>query len=220
MTADTAAAISVDAIDAALGAATRDLNEDEQRLAVAVFRLLATGHPVTIAAAAQAAALPEPRAAALLRSLPAVFWNDHDQVAGFSGLALAGMPPHRIRHAGTDLSAWCAFDPLFLARIIGDLDVATADPVTGQAISYHIGSDGAITGASHPDAALSFLRPDKPWGDDVQTTFCHYVLHFTSPATARQWTAAHPGTFVISLADASELARRHTARTFGTAATA
>ncbi len=29
---------------------------------------------------------------------------------------------------------------------------------------------------------------------------------------------ATPGTFVISLADASELARRHTARTFGTAA--
>jgi hypothetical protein len=30
--------------------------------------------------------------------------------------------------------------------------------------------------------------------------------------------AGHPGTFVISLADASELAGRHTARTFGTAA--
>jgi hypothetical protein len=46
------------------------------------------------------------------------------------------------------------------------------------------------------------------------------VHHFTSPATARQWTAEHPATFVISLADASELARRRTARTFGTAATA
>jgi len=33
---------------------------------------------------------------------------------------------------------------------------------------------------------LSFLRPDKPWGDDVQTTFCHYVHHFTSPSTAQQ----------------------------------
>ncbi len=220
MTTQTTAAVSVDAIDAALAAATPNLSEDEQRLAVAVFRLLAAGHPVTIAAAAQAAAIPEPRATSILRSFGAVFWNDHDQVAGFWGLALAGMPPHRIRHAGTDLSAWCAFDPLFLARIIGDLDVATADPVSGEAITYHISGDGAITGASHPDAALSFLRPDKPWGDDVQTTFCHYVLHFTSPATARQWTAEHPGTFAISLDDASELARRHTARTFGTAAAA
>ena len=47
------------------------------------------------------------------------------------------------------------------------------------------------------------------------TTFCHYVLHFTGPATAQQWTATHPGTFVLSLADAAELARRHAARTFG-----
>ena len=46
-------------------------------------------------------------------------------------------------------------------------------------------------------------------------TFCHYVWHFTGPATARQWTAAHPGTFVISLGDAAELARRHAARAFG-----
>jgi hypothetical protein len=218
MTADTVVAVSVDAIDAALGAATPALSEDEQRLAIAVFRLLATGQPVTTAAAAEAAAMHDACAASILRSLPAVFWNDHDQITGFSGLALAGMPPHRLRRAGTGLSAWCAFDPLFLARIIGDLDVATADPVTGEAISYHIDGGGAITGASHPDTALSFLRPDKPWGDDVQTTFCHYVLHFTSPATAKQWTAGHPGTFVISLGDASELARRHTARTFGTAA--
>jgi len=41
------------------------------------------------------------------------------------------------------------------------------------------------------------------------------VQHFTSPATAQQWTTAHPGTFVLSLNDATELARRHAARAFG-----
>jgi alkylmercury lyase len=198
------------------------LGEDEQRLAVAVFRLLAAGDPVSIPAAAEAAALPVPRVTSILRSWPAVFWDDHDQVTGFWGLAVAEMPmpPHRIRHAGTDLYAWCAWDPLFLARIIGDLQVTTADPVSGEAITYRIGPDGAITGASHPDAVLSFLRPDKPWDDGVQATFCYYVLHFTSPVTAHQWTATHPGTFVIGLDDAAELARRYTARTFGAAAAA
>src|SRR5258708_7642493 len=105
--------------------------------------------------------------------------------------------PHRIRHAGTDLSAWCAWDPLFLALVIGDLQVATADPVTGETITYRADADGSITGASHPAAVLSFRRPDQPWGDDAVTTFCHYVLHFTGPATAQRWTAAHPGTLVI-----------------------
>ena len=62
---------------------------------------------------------------------------------------------------------------------------------------------------------LSFLRPDRPWDDDVLATFCHYVLHFTSAATAAQWTTAHPGTLVISLGGAAELARRHAGRVFG-----
>ena len=55
MTAETAA-VSVDAIDAALAAATRSLSQDEQRLAVAVLRLLSAGQPVSIQAAAAAAA--------------------------------------------------------------------------------------------------------------------------------------------------------------------
>ena len=220
MTAETAAAVFVDAIDTAIASATGQLGEDEQRLAVAVFRLLAAGDPVSIPAAAEAAALPASRVRSVLRSWPAVFWNDHDQVVGFWGLALTGMPPHRVQHAGADLSAWCAWDPLFLARIIGDLDVATADPVTGEAITYHIGRDGTISAASHPHGVLSFLRPDQPWDDNVMAAFCHYVLHFASPATAQRWTAGHLGTFVISLGDADELARRHTARFFGTAVAA
>lgn len=215
MTAETAATVSIDALDAAIAAATGQLAGDEQRLAVAVFRLLSAGEPVSIRAAAAAAGTPESAAGQVLRSWPAVFWDGQDRVTGFWGLALAGMPPHRIRHAGTGLSAWCAWDPLFLALVIGDLQVATTDPVTGEAITYDIGRDGAITGGSHPGTVLSFLRPDTPWDDDVITTFCHYVLHFTGPATARQWTADHPGTFVISLGDAAELARRHAARFFG-----
>src|SRR5215472_11814279 len=54
-----------------------------------------------------------------LRSWPAVSWNDHDQVTGLWGLAPAGMPPHRVERAGVKLSAWCALDPLYLARVIG-----------------------------------------------------------------------------------------------------
>ena len=207
--------VSVDAIDAALAAATPSLGEDEQRLATAVLWLLSAGEPVAVPAAAARAGMPVSRADRVLRSWPGVFWDSHGKVTGFWGLALADMP-HRIRHAGTDLHAWCAFDPLFLARVIGGLQVATADPITGEAITYRIGEDGTISGASHPHAVLSFLRPSQPWDDDVMTTFCHYVWLFTSPASAQRWTATHPGTFVISLDDAAELARRHTARAFGT----
>jgi hypothetical protein len=213
MTAPTPA-LSVDAIDAALAAATPGLDEDGRRLAAAVLRLLAAGEPVSVPTAAAAAGMPASRAGQLLRWWPGVFWDDRDLVAGFWGLALARMP-HRIRRAGADLHAWCAWDPLFLAQVIGGLQVATADPVSGEAINYRIASNGAITAASHPHSVLSFLRPGQPRDDEVMTTFCHYVWHFTGPATAQRWTEDHPGTFVLSLDDATELARRHTARAFG-----
>ena len=213
MTAPTPA-LSVDAIGAALAAATPGLDEDGRRLAAAVLRLLSAGEPVSVPNAAAAAGMPASRAGQLLRWWPGVFWDDRDLVAGFWGLALARMP-HRIRRAGADLHAWCAWDPLFLAQVIGGLQVATADPVSGEAINYRIASNGAITAASHPHSVLSFLRPGQPWDDEVMTTFCHYVWHFTGPAAAPRWTAAHPGTFVLSLDDATELARRHTARAFG-----
>ena len=76
-------------------------------LAAAVLRLLSAGEPVSIPAAAAAARIPGPRAEAALRSWPAVFWDGHDQITGFWGLALAEMP-HQARHAGRDLYAWCA----------------------------------------------------------------------------------------------------------------
>ena len=178
MTAETTA-VSLDAIDAALAAAAGNPGEDEQRLAVAVLRLLAAGAPVSIPAAAAAAGLPGQRAEQVLRSWPAVFWDDDERVTGFWGLALPGMP-HRIRRAGTDLSAWCAWDPLFLARVIGDLEVATADPLTGEEISYRIGAGGSITGASHPTAGCRSCARTSPgattWCPPSATTCC------TSPA--------------------------------------
>ncbi len=114
MTAE-ATAVSLDAIDAALTTATPGLGEDEQRLAAAVLRLLSAGESACIAAAAAAAGMPVPRAGLTLRSWPAVFWDGRGRVTGFWGLALAEMP-YRICHAGIGLHAWCAWDPLFLAR--------------------------------------------------------------------------------------------------------
>lgn len=148
MTAETTT-VPLDAIDAALAAATPRLGQDEQRLAAALLRLLSAGAPVTIAAAADAAGMPRARPGPVLCSWPAVFRDDRGRVTGMWGLALAEMP-RRIRRAGIGLHAWCAWDPLFLARVIGDLQIATAGPVTGEAITYRIGDDGAITGASHP----------------------------------------------------------------------
>jgi hypothetical protein len=57
MTAETAA-VSIGALGAAIAAATGHLAEDEQRLAVAVYRLLSAREPVSVRAAAAAAGTP------------------------------------------------------------------------------------------------------------------------------------------------------------------
>jgi alkylmercury lyase len=214
MTAETA--LSVDAVDATLAAASPEFDEKDKRTAVAVVRLLASGEPAGVRAVAEATGLSDEHVERTLRSWPAVFRDNHDRVVGFWGLALSEMP-HRIRHAGVDLFAWCAWDPLFLARVIGELEVATHDPATGELISYSIGADGTIADPSHPDSVLSFLRPDQPWDDNVMATFCHYVLQFSGPRSAQRWISERPGTFTITVDEALELARRHTARTFGSA---
>lgn len=82
MTAETTTP-SLDATDAALAAAILGLDDDGQRLATAVLRLLSAGEPVPIAAAAAAARMPVPQAEPVLRSWPAVFWDDHGRVTGF-----------------------------------------------------------------------------------------------------------------------------------------
>jgi hypothetical protein len=137
-----------------------------------VLQLLADGEPVTIGAAAAAARLSEQAAGQVLRSWPTVLWDDHERVAGFWGLALPGML-RRIRRAGADLSAWCAWDPLFLARVAGGLQVATADPVTGEEITYRISRDGTVDGALHPGAVLSLLCPGQPWDPDAGRSGAH-----------------------------------------------
>jgi alkylmercury lyase len=210
------APITIEELNTNLAEAMAIISLDEQRLAVAIYRLLALGQPVPINRAATKVALPVGEAERMVGSWPAVFFDEQHRIVGFWGLALQPMA-HGLRVGGADLFTWCAWDPFFLARIIGDLDVSTDDPITGQAITYHLGSDGVVIDLSHHDSVLSFLRPDQPWDDNVMTTFCHFVNQFTGPEPAQQWVAGHPGTFIIGLDDAVELARHHVGRFFGSA---
>lgn len=96
----------------------------------------------------------------------------------------------------------------------GPLEVAAQDPVTRDRIRVQVDATGAVVDISHPNAVLSFLRPDRPWDDDVVVSFCHYVLLVGDMDAARRWSGEHAGTFTIGLDEATELARRHVQRTF------
>jgi alkylmercury lyase len=205
--------VSLDQLDEAIAGAIRRLDEREQLLALTIYRRLATGRPVTVRSVATEVGQSDEDVERALQSWPGVFRDDAGSVVGFWGLSMYEMP-HRLHVAGATVFAWCAWDPLFLSTVVGPMDVATDDPTTGDTIAYHIDGAGAISDLTHPSAVLSFLRPDRPWSDDVVTTFCHYVRMFSDVDAAQRWTAVNAGTFVISLAEAVDLARRHVHRRF------
>ena len=116
--------------------------------------------------------------------------------------------PHRLRLDGRELYAWCAWDTLFLPRLIGEeARVESTCRASGEAIALNVSADEAQ--ASGPEPVLSFLLPDPAAvKSDVVSSFCHYVHFFRSAQAAQQWIAARPGCFVLSLANAFELGRR------------
>ena len=87
------------------------LEEPDQRVALAVYRLLAEGESVLPLRIAE-------RVGALLDSWPGVYRDSEGRVIGFWGLALGEMP-HRLQVDGRTLYGWCAWDTLFLPVILG-----------------------------------------------------------------------------------------------------
>ena len=61
---------------------------------------------------------------------------------------------------------------------------------------------------------MSFLLPDGPFDSGVVQSFCHYVHFFASRQAGEQWVAGHPGTFLLTLREASDLAGRVNQRMF------
>ena len=198
-------------------AADNTYSPDEERIALATYRELAEAGVATVAAIAERSGLDAGRVEDALAGWRAVFRADNGDVVGFLGLTGAEMP-NRVRFGEAERSAWCAWDTLFLPAVVGrPAHVRSVDPVTGTTIELDVAEDATTSNLSHPGAVLSFREP-PPEGltDDVQKAFCHYVHFFESERTAASWVAEHPGTFVMSLEEGAELARRANALRYPT----
>jgi alkylmercury lyase len=184
------------------------LDEKDQNVALALYRSLSQGEPVSVPSLASAVRLPEDDVIKRLSGWPGVHYDKSRRVIGFWGLTIMPMP-HRLRINGIALYAWCAWDTLFLPELIGGtLDVASTCRGTGQAVRLTATPSG-VQQADPADVVLSFLIPDSDrMNADVITSFCHYVHFFRTPQAALSWLAEHRDSFLLSLADAYALGRR------------
>ncbi len=201
--------------------ALADFPAEEQRVAVTLYRELARGRPVTADRLAAALDIPPENARDALARGPLrafAYLDDEKRVAGFGGLAVAPMQ-HELRLKGRKLWTWCAWDTLFIPRILGEsAEVASPDPETGEIVRLSI-SPECIEAAKPRDALVSFLLPAADDFDrsaaNVMASFCHYVFFFATRESGERWAARHRGTFLYSLEDAFELGRRLAAKQFG-----
>lgn len=207
--------VTIDDLAGELAGALPPFNLAEQRLAVALYGLLAEGAPVSPDELASAVGIDPDRTREILSRWPNLFRDRDGNVIAFGGLAVRLMD-HRFEVDGRSLWTWCAWDALFIPVIIDRAaHVESSDPVSGETVSLAVRPEG-IEAVAPTGAVLSFLRPPR-FDDDVIRNFCHYVYFFTSPGTAAQWTAEHERTFVLSLEDGFDLGRHWVGQRFGAA---
>jgi alkylmercury lyase len=190
------------------------LSQDEQRVSLAIYRLLGVGEPVPLAAIAVASDVAEERVHELLETWPGVYLDSEGRVIGYWGLGISETN-HRIELAGSTVYGWCAWDVLFIPALLGQAaEITSHSPVTGEAIRLTVSPNGVI-GTDGKDVYVSFLKPDEDEvSADLVGSFCQYVFFFTSLKEGEGWTAAHPDTYLLTLDQAFGLGRLKNARQY------
>jgi alkylmercury lyase len=201
----------------ALADAGLQFAEVEQEMAICLLLGLAEGRPVPLARLAEAAGLPQEQVAGALERLPGIFRDERGAVIGFMGLTVVEMGEHRLHLEGRVLSAWCAWDTLFLPELLGEtVRVTSRCPTTGEPISLTVGPERVRD--LHPaEAVVSFLVPEAGFDSRVIQSFCHFVHFFASEDAGLTWTAEHDGTFLLSVDEAFQLGRLTNRAAVGTA---
>ena len=180
-----------------------------QRVQLALYRLIAAGLPVDRDGLALAVGRDPVEVADMLAAIPAsnFLYDSGGKIVGFRGL---GQVPtrHHLGFAGRRLYAWCAFDCLFLAELLGgDLEVASTCPASGTEIRLTV-TPGGVTAAAPEATLLSFVTPEAArMRAELREVFCCHVNFFAGPEVAETWRANHPDAAILTLEQGFELAR-------------
>lgn len=188
-----------------------------QRLSVTLHRLLARGKPVRPDDLATALAMTADEVAALLATVPpsAIDFDESGAVSAFIGLSLAPTR-HEFRLDGLTLYTWCAFDALFLPRILAmPARITTFCPATKNAVEMTM-TARRLVAVDPPDAVMSIVAPDREsYARDLRGTFCRHVNFFTDAGAFEDWAEGRDDVACVDIAEAARLAALRNAARLG-----
>ena len=197
----------------ALAEAMPVLDHDEQEVALALYRGLGSGEPVSPDALASERGRDRAEVDEALERWPGVFRAEDGRVTSFWGLATGEMP-HRFRVDGRRLFTWCAWDALFIPELIGrTAEVESRSPTSGELVRLIVDPDG-VREVDPATAVVSMLSPVETFDYHVISSFCHFVHFFPSAAEGEAWVSQHEGTLLLSVPEAHELGRLVNRRRF------
>jgi alkylmercury lyase len=213
---DAGAVIRLEELAGAIGAARSWSGPLEERLALALYRALAQGEPVSAATLAERLDLEEGAVEQVLDRWSLIFRDEQRRVVGFTGLSL-GETPHRLQLNGHTLYGWCAWDTLFLPQLLDvTAQIQSRCPASGEPVRLTVAPTRVET-VVPTGAVVSMLTPGSAFDRDVISSFCHYIHFFSSAESAAAWRAQHQGIFVLSVAEAFELGQLANRMNFPTA---
>lgn len=183
------------------------LDAGGERLALALYRLLAEARSVSPADLANTLDRPVEDIKRLLDRWPGVFYED-GRIVGFWGLTVKETP-HRLAVNGNTVYAWCAWDTLWLPALLdATVNVTSRCAQTGETVRLCV-SPARVESVAPASAVVSFLEPDvRELRERATTSFCHFVHFFRDRDAGARWVAAHPGTFLLAREAAFDIGRR------------
>lgn len=178
-------------------------------LAPHAIRLLAQGHPVSLARLADVAGLPESEVRQALRALNRVDWDSHGNLTGL-GLTLAPTD-HHVVIGGHEMFTWCVMDALLLPTLLDTpVEVRSTCPSTGTDISISVTPFG-VQAVAPAETVVSQVR-SVPDICDIRSQACDHGRFFAAAQAAGQWLREHPSGILQPLTEAFSQGREQMAR--------
>lgn len=160
---------------------------------IKLFKLLLEGKPVS----------PDRIAAYLHRTQSEVKdlieGAELDEDGNVVGFGLSIVPTqHSYQIDGRQFYVWCAGDAItfpFLHKSTAVIE--STDPISGEKIRLTSTPEG-VRDVNPASTVVSWVRgTDSP--DNIRSKFCNFTHFFTSPATASEYVAKHPGLVIVPI---------------------